>query len=245
MVCAELSVAVEDYGVSFGCEPVFVGIATDACDAFEGEVEGGGGEPGAREEGDQEGSEAAVYVEGESALFAEGEAGEGGDVVDDAVGEVGGGTDEEDGVAIYEGGHGGGVDLVGWGRAGDEVDFDAEVGAGFAEGSVGCFGDDPVVCQHGFQGSALGDKPHISGSVTPRSTLPFSLALRHAMRMDSVPPLVVTPAAPDGALNMSKTIATISASIFRTPGKTSGCIGLATLNLLNASTCSSINSSPP
>ena len=33
--------------------------------------------------------------------------------------------------------------IGGW--AGDEMDFDAEIGAGFAEGGVRCFGDDPTV----------------------------------------------------------------------------------------------------
>ena len=46
---------------------------------------------------------------------------------------------------------------------------------------------------------------HISGSVTPRSAYAFCRALRHAIRMDSVPPLVVTPAAPGGALYMVRT----------------------------------------
>ncbi len=85
----------------------------------------------------------------------------------------------------------------------------------------------------------------ISGSLTPRSTRAFSLALKQAIRIDSVPPLVVTPAAPFGALNIANTIATISASIFRTPGKTSGCIGFATLNFSKASACNLIRSSPP
>ena len=34
--------------------------------------------------------------------------------------------------------------FVGWGFAGDEVDFDAEIFAGFAEGCVGCLGEDPI-----------------------------------------------------------------------------------------------------
>ena len=76
---------------------------------------------------------------------------------------------------------------------------------------------------------------NISGSVTPRSARAFCLALKQAMSMDSVPPLVVTPAPPDGELNMASTIATISASIFLTPGNTSGCMGLATLNFSKAS----------
>ena len=34
--------------------------------------------------------------------------------------------------------------LVGWSGAGDEVDFDAEVGARFPEGCVCCFWEDPA-----------------------------------------------------------------------------------------------------
>ena len=45
----------------------------------------------------------------------------------------------------------------------------------------------------------------ISGSVMPRSWRPFWRAERQAMRMDSVPPEVVTPQAPSGALNRERT----------------------------------------
>lgn len=72
----------------------------------------------------------------------QGKAREGGDIVDDAVGEVGGGADEEDGVAVYEAGDGGEVHAVGRGGTGDEVDFYFEVGACFAEGGVCGFGED-------------------------------------------------------------------------------------------------------
>lgn len=63
---------------------------------------------------------------------------------------------------------------------------------------------------------------YISGSVTPLSAYAFCLALKQAIRIDSVPPLVVTPAAPTGELNIASTIDTTSASIFLTPGNTSG-----------------------
>lgn len=161
------------------------------------------------------------------------------------MGEIRGRTDEENGVAIDEAGDGGDVHAVGGGRAGDEVGFDFEVGAGFAEGGVGGFGEDPEGAVLALLGSLLGTETYISGSVTPRSTYAFCLALRHAMRIDSVPPLVVTPAAPGGALNIARTIATISASIFLTPGNTSGCIGFATLNFSKASAWSLIKSLPP
>lgn len=141
MVSAETGFAVEEGGGAFGGETVFVGVAADACDAFEGEVEWDGGESGAGEEGHEEGAETAIYVKGEG--FAEGEAREGGDVVDYAVGEGGGGADEEDGVAVDESGDAGDVDAVGWTGASHEVDFDAEIGARFVERWMGGFGDDP------------------------------------------------------------------------------------------------------
>lgn len=43
--------------------------------------------------------------------------------------------------------------MIGGGGAGDEVDFDFEVGACFAEGSVGGFGDD----HFGLGDAALGE----------------------------------------------------------------------------------------
>ena len=116
-------------------------IAADACHALEGEIERGAFEAGAREEGDQEGAEAAVDVQREA--FAQGEIGERGDVVDDAMREVWCRADEQDRVAVYEPRDGGHVRAIAGGRAGDEVHADLEVGAGFAEGGVGGFGEDP------------------------------------------------------------------------------------------------------
>jgi len=65
------------------------------------------------------------------------------------------------------------------------------------------------------------------------------------MSILSVPPMVHVPAAPGGALNRFSTMDTISASIFLTPGKTSGWIGFATVNLPYASVCSLIKPSSP
>jgi hypothetical protein len=59
------------------------------------------------------------------------------------VGEVWGGADEEDGVAVDEAGHTSYVDLVVWRRAGNEVDFDAKIGASFAEGCVASLWKNP------------------------------------------------------------------------------------------------------
>ena len=80
--------AVEDGGVALGGEAVLVRVAADGGDALEAEVEGGGFEAGFFKEGDEEGAEAAVDVQGE--LLFEGDLGEGRDVVDDTVREVGG-----------------------------------------------------------------------------------------------------------------------------------------------------------
>lgn len=178
----------------------------------------------------------------------EGELREGRDIVYYAVREIRGRADEEDGVSVDEAGDAADVDLVGWCGAGDEVDFDFEVFCCFAEGCVGGFGEDPVgggrLVDGGRGGGGKGGK-YISGSVTPRSAEAFCLAARQAMRMLSVPPMVLTPAAPGGALNRLSTMATISASILRTPGKTSGWIGFATVNLPYASVCSFSRSSSP
>lgn len=142
LVCAQLRGAVEDGAVSLGREAVLVCVAGDGSDAAEAEVEERCGEAGSAEEWDEEGAEAAVDVEGDAA--GDGELGERGDVVDDAVGEVGGGADEEDRVAIYEARDGGDGDLVGWRGAGDEVDLDSEVVAGFVERGVASVWEDPV-----------------------------------------------------------------------------------------------------
>lgn len=56
------------------------------------------------------------------------------------MGKIRSGADEENGVAIDESRDAGDVDLVGRGGAGDEMDFDFEIRAGFAEGGVSGFG---------------------------------------------------------------------------------------------------------
>lgn len=62
LVGAKSGVAIEDGGIPFRCKAVFVRVAADACDAFDGEVEGNNGESCACEEGDEEGAETAVNV---------------------------------------------------------------------------------------------------------------------------------------------------------------------------------------
>jgi hypothetical protein len=68
---------------------------------------------------------------------------------------------------------------------------------------------------------------HISGSVIPFTALAQSRYVFTAIMMDSVPPEVIVPA-PSGLLYSLRHIETISASIFRMAGKTSGWRGLET-----------------
>lgn len=65
------------------------------------------------------------------------------------------------------------------------------------------------------------------------------------MRIDSVPPDVVAPAPDVGELNSANTIATTSASIFRTAGKTSAWMGFDTLKSRIASNWMSNKSFSP
>lgn len=88
---------------------------------------------------------------------------------------------------------------------GHDVNFDAEVGTGLAKGGMCGFREDPDAVSLLDGLCRVGICSYISGSVIPRSFLPFSRALKQAMRIDSVPPLVVTPAAPSGALNIDNT----------------------------------------
>lgn len=67
-------------------------ITADAGDSFEGEVKGNGRKACAGEEGDKKRAKAAVDMEGELALLAECETRQGGDVVDDSLREIRGGT---------------------------------------------------------------------------------------------------------------------------------------------------------
>lgn len=77
-----------------------MGIAANAGHTLNGEVECHGGKASTRKEWDDERPKTAVDVERERTFLAQGEAGERDDVVDDAMGEVGSGTNEEDSVAV-------------------------------------------------------------------------------------------------------------------------------------------------
>ena len=68
----------------------------------------------------------------------------------------------------------------------------------------------------------------ISGSVIPLTFLAQSRYVFIDMMILSVPPDVMTPAEPSGARYILRHIETISASIFRIAGKTSGWSGFDT-----------------
>lgn len=88
LVTPELLRPVEDGAVPLGREPVLVRVARDGRHALESKVEWLGFEPRSGEERHQKTAEAAVDVQG-NRLF-DCQFGQGGDVVDDAVWEVGG-----------------------------------------------------------------------------------------------------------------------------------------------------------
>jgi hypothetical protein len=62
LVTSECGVTVENRGVTFWCEAVFVGVAAYACHAFQSEVEELGLETGFFKERYEEGAKTAVYV---------------------------------------------------------------------------------------------------------------------------------------------------------------------------------------
>lgn len=85
---------------------------------------------------------------------------------------------------------------------------------------------------------------HISGSVIPFTAWAQSRYVLTAMMMDSVPPDVVVPA-PSGLLYIRRHMETISASILRIAGKTSGWSGFDTVYRSYAATMTFCKSSPP
>ena len=75
----------------------------------------------------------------------DGETGKSGNFVDDAVGVIGRGAHEEDGVGIDKAANFCNRDSVGGGRARNGVELDIEVGGGLVERGVGSGWDDPEV----------------------------------------------------------------------------------------------------
>lgn len=95
-----------------------------------------------------------------------------------------------------------------------------------------------------LQIQALEKQTHISGSVIPLTDLAQSRYVFTAITMDSVPPDVIVPA-PSGLLYNLRHIDTISASIFRIAGNTSGCSGLETAYRSHAAKITRVRSAPP
>ncbi len=129
MVATQTRSTIQQGRGAFWGEAVFVGVAADTGNAFEAEVKGRRGETSAGKERDKKGAETAVHMEGEG--FANRQTREGRYIVYNTMREGGSRADEEDGVAVDQARDAGDVNVVGGSWAGDEVDFDAEVGAGF------------------------------------------------------------------------------------------------------------------
>jgi hypothetical protein len=110
----------------------------------------------------------------------------------------------------------------------DGMYFDVEVRGTFVKSRMSTRRDNPegnIVSPN--DAVKLDTNTDISGSVMPFVARAQSRYVLHAMMMDSVPPLVIVPA-PDGQLCIRRHMLTISASIFRTAGNTSGCKGFET-----------------
>lgn len=137
LVGAQFLCAVQDRRIALGGEAVLVRVATDGCYTLEAEVERLCLEAGLFEERNQERSQTAVDVKGNAALH--GKLGESRDVVDDAVGEVGGRAHQENCVAIDKAGDSVDVNLVGGCGACDKMDLDLEILSRLVEGRVGRF----------------------------------------------------------------------------------------------------------
>jgi hypothetical protein len=185
-----------------------VGVDTDTGDTGLTEVKAtflliGLGESGLLEKCNNERSQTAVDVKGN--LVFGGQLRKSGDIIDNTMGEVGCGTNKKDSVRVNQTANGMDVNLELGLRAGDTVQLDLEVVASLDECRVGGIGNNPASISLLWLRQCTGMETHISGSVTPRSKKAFCRAAKQAMRIDSVPPLVVTPAPSDGALKRAKT----------------------------------------
>ena len=88
---------------------------------------------------------------------------------------------------------------------------DFEVFTSFKEGRMRGFWKNPKIESAGCMLLSQHDRTNISGSVIPLSEYALLRADKQAIKIDSVPPLVTTPAAFSGALNIDRTfIASIS-----------------------------------
>lgn len=133
-------VAVENDGRAFGGVAVFVEVGGYGGDAGDAEVKGGDVVAEFFHPGGEKTAEAGVDVEGDFEFL--GYLADFGDGVDHAVGVLGCGGGDEDGVSVDEFSHGFDVDLEVF-VDGCVADFHAEVVCGFFEGDVdGAWGDD-------------------------------------------------------------------------------------------------------
>lgn len=103
MVLTKVCGAIKNSAVSLWCEAIFVCITAYTCYTLKSEIKEFGLKTCFLQEWHKEGTETAVYVERNLAL--ESEFREGADVVNNSVGKVGRGADEEDGIAVYETGY--------------------------------------------------------------------------------------------------------------------------------------------
>lgn len=76
-------------------------------------------------------------------LVLSGKAGQGRDIIDNAVGEVGCGANNKNGIGVNQTADSSDIDLVFWSWAGNKVEFDLKVIARLVKRSVSGMRDDP------------------------------------------------------------------------------------------------------
>lgn len=150
LVSSELLVAVEHGRITLRSKSILVSIAGDGCDTRLTEVEAAlvliwARETGLLHEGNDEGAQAAVDVEGN--LILDSELGERGNIINHAVREVGSRSNKENGVGVDQSGNRRNIDLIFWSRARDSVELDAEIMACLIKSSVSGIRDNPIKCQ--------------------------------------------------------------------------------------------------
>lgn len=147
LIAAVGTVAVEKDGVALGSETILVGVNTDTRDARLTEVETAlflvrGWITRLLEEGNHEGAQAAVNVQGNLVLGSK--TGKSGDVVDNAMREVRRRAHQEDSVWVDKTANSTDVDFIVGCWAWNTVQFDLEVFASLVECSMSSVGNDPV-----------------------------------------------------------------------------------------------------
>lgn len=147
MVAPVGAVAVQQNGIALWRKPIFVGVDTDARHTRLTEVKATlifvwRGKAGFLEEGNDEGSQAAVDVKGY--LVRSRKAGKSGDVVNNAMWKVGRRANQKNSVPVDQTADRGNVDLVFWSRAWNAVTFDPKVIASLVKRGMGRIRDDPI-----------------------------------------------------------------------------------------------------